>query len=453
MKTTRKKLLSLMLASSMTVGLMSGFALTAQANGTSPTFSGGRGTSENPWKIATAADLKELATAVNDGNDYYGEYFRQVADLDMNAETNIAPIGTLSAHFAGNYDAYGFEISNVSISGVTTGEYTVSGLFGVITGKGSISNLTVNNATISAISGNGTWDQAYAGGIAAFAEDGTVTNCTVRNSTITTAASTSSNTFAGGIVGFAASDNGETTLFTKCASENNSVSSTGYGGGFIGAVISDGDVSFEDVYSAKNSVNAGTKSQAEIGAFLGASQGGDITVKNCFIYDCNVSAANSSGGKVGLFTADEYYGKVNASNSYYYDKNNLAVNAEQAVAKNEQEMKSLAATLGDAFEQGTAYPILKTPVMDAFAEYTQVGDYTGKDDVASAWTVTVTPGTYTIESLDVKVNGQGSDDGAWNGMNITSGTVTFAVAVNLAAVDVSSVTAVVNGSDVTTTFE
>lgn len=89
----------------------------------------------------------------------------------------------------------------------------------------------------------------------------------------------------------------------------------------------------------------------------------------------------------------------------------------------------------------------------ATATYEKVGDYPAQfsgDKPASAWSVTVTPGKSTIDTIDVKVNDKGSEEGTWNGVNITGEPVVFAVAVNLAAADVSSVTAVVNGYDIIT---
>lgn len=99
-----------------------------------------------------------------------------------------------------------------------------------------------------------------------------------------------------------------------------------------------------------------------------------------------------------------------------------------------------------------------TYVPIATAAYEQVGeDYeptSDGDKTASLWKVNVIPGDDTITSLDVKVNGRGSDEGEWTDIPaITNGPVVFAVAVNLAAADVSSVTAVVNGADIAATAE
>ncbi|MBQ3426542.1 MAG: hypothetical protein IJH37_05280 [Clostridia bacterium] len=87
----------------------------------------------------------------------------------------------------------------------------------------------------------------------------------------------------------------------------------------------------------------------------------------------------------------------------------------------------------------------------ATATYENIGDYNyGDDDKASAWSVTVTPGSTAIESIDVKVNGKSSEEGKWED-GVFSGSITFGVAVDKAADEVESVTAVVNDEDVETT--
>jgi len=90
----------------------------------------------------------------------------------------------------------------------------------------------------------------------------------------------------------------------------------------------------------------------------------------------------------------------------------------------------------------------------AGATYAYVDEYTGDqyEGEASAWTVTVEPGSTAIESLDVKVNDQKtSKEGAWTDTVLFGGSVTFGVAVNATADKVTSMTAVVNGADVPAT--
>ena len=331
----------------------------------SPAYSGGTGTEADPYLITTVADWKALADTVNGGENYPGKYFRQTADLDMSGAGSLNPVGTLEHPFAGHYEGDGFAISNaaISVTVVTVDSDTaVAGIFGVLTGKGSISNLRVIRANATATTGDGVWDQAYAGGLVAFAEDCTITDCSVSNSIIT---ASGSNNFAGAFVGFAGAENSEETTFSKCASENNAVNTMGYGGGFIGAIVndtsSDDAISFTDCYSANNTADAGTNSQAAVSAFLGGSQGGNVTAMNCFVYGCNATATGTQATK-SLFNSDTYFGAVNATNCYYCDTNDLPVNAESAAPKTADEMKSLASALGEAFTQGSDYPILLHPV-------------------------------------------------------------------------------------------
>lgn len=104
------------------------------------------------------------------------------------------------------------------------------------------------------------------------------------------------------------------------------------------------------------------------------------------------------------------------------------------------------------------YIMVRQLSTDPTATYSQIGDYTtetGTDDNGSAFTFTVTPGSETITSVGVKVNGIEADRTA--ATEITSGSAVFAVAVDTSADKVESITAVLNGADVeaveTTTVE
>lgn len=352
---TRTKVLSLLLSLVMVLSLVPSLGLTAYADAT---YSGGTGTEADPYLISTVDDWKALAAAVNSGTEYSGKYFKQTANLDMSGVEGLAPVGTMDACFAGNYNGSGFEISNATINVVVTSGNAVAGVFGVLTGGGSISNLKVKSAAITATTGNGGFDSAYAGGLVALAENATIIGCSVSNSTIT---ASGNDTFTGAFVGFAGAENSEKTAFSKCASENNTVNTMEYGGGFIGAIVnetgSDDAISFTDCYSAKNSADAGAHTYGTVGAFLGGSQGGNVTAQNCFVYDCNATATGTGSFK-GVFTADTTYGTVKATNCYYYDTHELTVNAESATSKTADDMKSLASTLGDSFADGDLYPVL-----------------------------------------------------------------------------------------------
>ena len=120
-------------------------------------FSGGDGTSNNPYLIATKEDLKELATVVNnDVLDTSGKYFTVSDNIDC-AGLTFTPIAwTVDHAFRGTFDGNGKTISNLQV------EEDCVGLFGYVY-NGTISNLTLLDCTII---GDNQYRDSYAGALA-----------------------------------------------------------------------------------------------------------------------------------------------------------------------------------------------------------------------------------------------------------------------------------------------
>ena len=113
-------------------------------------FAGGTGTAENPYRIATGAQLAYLASSVNNGETYAGKNFVLTADIDLNKRPWTPIANTLSVVFAGNLDGQGYAVSNVAIGSESAPlESNVFGLFGTTEGK--ISNLHLNTVSIHGI--------------------------------------------------------------------------------------------------------------------------------------------------------------------------------------------------------------------------------------------------------------------------------------------------------------
>jgi len=131
---------------------------------TSSNFAGGEGSFGNPYKIATANQLAQLAYRVNNGERFNGKYFEQTNDIDLSGN-EWTPIGTKSTNpFSGYYDGKYHIISNLLIINTETNSY--QGLFGYIapsdnTLRLDIKRIGVVNSNIS----NG----RTAGGIVGFA--------------------------------------------------------------------------------------------------------------------------------------------------------------------------------------------------------------------------------------------------------------------------------------------
>lgn len=89
-------------------------------------FSGGDGSQEDPYQIATEADLRTLASEVNSGrNNFSGDYFKQTADITFEMNEPIEPIGgpvqgddfkrPNGSCFQGTYDGGMHKIYNLNL--------------------------------------------------------------------------------------------------------------------------------------------------------------------------------------------------------------------------------------------------------------------------------------------------------------------------------------------------
>lgn len=201
-------------------------------------FSGGTGVSgDDPYLIATAADLKDFSSYVNQGwITTNGKYFKlspsSGSTIDCTGLTGFQPIGIEGNEpikFKGTFDGNKKTIKNLSITGIV-GAYV--GLFRCLDG-GTITQLTLDGCTIS----GGTSSSDNIGGIVGNVSSGTVSNCIVQNSAIS-CSENSQNPYVGGIVG--ALEGGEITgcvfqdSYVKAEPSANSGGINSYAGGIVG---------------------------------------------------------------------------------------------------------------------------------------------------------------------------------------------------------------------------
>ncbi len=243
------------------------------------TFSGGSGTSSDPYQIATASDLALLTNSPNYWNS--GIYFVQVNNIDLTAYlayggqgyTNWGikgwfPIGNSSVKFSGNYNGNYFTITGLTINDAA-GYNGADGLFGYVSASGIISNLgIVINGSVAGVSN--------VGGLAG-ENLGTISNC-YSSGTVS-----GSGNYAGELVG-----NNSGTI-NNCYSAGN-VSATGYCGGLVG--IGSGNIT--NCYSMA-SVN-GISGKYFFGGLVGEQNGG--TISDCFAAG-SVAGGDSTGGLIG----------------------------------------------------------------------------------------------------------------------------------------------------------
>lgn len=150
-------------------------------------FSGGNGSKDDPYQIASEADLRTLAEQVDQYNSFAGQYLKQTADITFAAGSTMVPIGgpltdgfnrDMERCFQGEYDGDMHKIYNLNIYDdhqlVVEGDgaHMAVGLFGVLGTKATVKNLIIASGHIYGFSSVG----AIAGRIT----DGvTITRCKI----------------------------------------------------------------------------------------------------------------------------------------------------------------------------------------------------------------------------------------------------------------------------------
>jgi hypothetical protein len=150
-------------------------------------YGGGSGTTEDPYQIATAADLIDLGESPED----YDKHFILMADLDVGLiDPNLlGPIGASRLPFTGTFDGRGHVISNWTYRA----QENCIGVFGYIKqtdpnlglASGFVKDLHLANLTATGL--------YYVGGIAGI-NSGTIASCTV-------SVDISGDRYVGGLVG------------------------------------------------------------------------------------------------------------------------------------------------------------------------------------------------------------------------------------------------------------
>ena len=201
-------------------------ASTACSASAASTYTSGRGTVDNPYQIATSADLIRISTTPA---DWAGTYFSQTADIDLGS-CEWTPIGRVApdSPFSGFYDGGGFDISGLKI---TSRNLPHIGLFGYL------NNSRVENFTLRGdISITGTSPSVFnVGSVAGAARDGTNVISKVR-SEVSVLATTVTRT--GGLVGELAGSVGTIIEYSSYVGSIRVDHTAGNGraGGFVGSI-------------------------------------------------------------------------------------------------------------------------------------------------------------------------------------------------------------------------
>jgi hypothetical protein len=235
-------------------------------------YSGGSGTAQDPYQIATAADLIALGETPAD----YDKHFLLTADIDLDPKLpgrkvfDKAVIGlNWTTPFTGVFDGNGHKISHLTVKG-----QDFLGLFGQLAFGGEVKDLGVADVSIT---GSG----SCVGGLAG-ENQGTVSQCY-------STGAVSGSTNVGGLVGAA----GGESAVTHCYSVG-SVS----GGSYVGGLVGQNGGTVTCCYSTGGVSGAGFRA----GGLVGNNHG--------TVTQCHSIGAVSGGGAVGGLVGDNENGSV-----------------------------------------------------------------------------------------------------------------------------------------------
>jgi hypothetical protein len=300
-------------------------------------YSGGSGTAEEPYGIATKADLLELAGTTTD----YNKCFILTADINMGGQVFTTAIiakdtspssGFQGTAFTGTFDGNSHKIANFTING---GSNDYLGLFGDINNT-EVKNLGLEKISIAA--GN---NSDWLGALAGYNDHGSISNC---YSTVIITGGNESR-YLGGLIGqnfLGNITNCFSTGYVAAKPDSEAVGGlVGYNYGDISHSFFKGDVngSTSSIYigglagrsdfahitdcNTSGSVIAG-ESTWRVGGLIGYNTGMDNTITDCFS-TADVTAIDSwfLGGLIGHCTSGKVSGcsvsgSVTNSNSLWF---------------------------------------------------------------------------------------------------------------------------------------
>ena len=263
-------------------------------------YSGGSGTSGDPYQIATTDDLIELSNTSDD----WDKHFIQTADIAFNADETqedwnnsgsagpvegFSPIGDGTTNFTGDYDGDGYTIDYLYINRSSTDNI---GLFGMIGDNVAINDLAVTNVDIT---GN-----RYTGVLCGRIDglNSLIDNCE-------TSGVLSGLVSCGGMVG---RGNGSISNSSSSVTVNASIISDDWSD--TGGLIGDAKGTISNCYVTGNVTAEGRNT----GGLAGWVREG-ITIEQCFTTgDVTINSSNSTGEAGGL--VGSYSGTSQIINSY-----------------------------------------------------------------------------------------------------------------------------------------
>ena len=202
------------------------------------------------YKIATAADLRNLAAAV-DASATTGKTFRQTADIDLSS-SDFTPIAS-NCQFRGTYDGGSHTISGLTVSS----DYDNAGLFGYVY-QGTVKNVILVSPSVTSTK---TSDISISvGALAGYCVYAIIENCHAVNPTISATGTGSGGKRLGALIGELGIRSSVTNCYYYRGKQSNAI---GYGVGLNGRIIT--NVSAAHLVTPATGVTIQTEMAANLG--------------------------------------------------------------------------------------------------------------------------------------------------------------------------------------------
>ena len=433
MKTSVKKLLSLLLVCLLAVGMVpavahaagdawDGTTLTepAQADGVYQIGTG----AELAWfaQNADASSSAVLTADIDLGNQAWTSMAKLSGSFDGQNHTvkNLNGSNGLFASVIGASNASRAEVKNVTVEGTVSGS---SNNVGAVAGSAYWANISgcINKATVSGAQ--------KVGGIVGYSLQATTTGSFITIEKCRNEGSITGSISVAGILGYA---KGSTLLSGCCNTGSITGSSASYSGGGTGGLV--GYIQgYRDNSYLTDCYNTGAINgkSGYAGGLIGIMYN-NATATNCY----NTGAVTGGSGKIGAIAAYAYNASSSkAVNCYYLDTScsvaatnkTTAIDAGTTV-KTDEEMQAVAfiELLGASYKKGVTYPALEwetveiqTSAYQVTAPATEGITFNGDAEATSAavykFSVTVNDFYEITDAFAVKVNGEALDPASVEG--------------------------------------
>ena len=265
----------------------------------------------NGYELTADIDLLSLLDANNNGRidtttvSVVGKT-HTVIDTSTGQDKSWVPIGDNStgfdeSRFSGIFEGNNHTIANLWVNVSSSSDRVYAGLFGYVSGRTSV--VEIRNIGIISGSIHSSSSSSYSGGLVGYAASSlTIKNCIFSDSD-GVSSSSSSSSYSGGLVG----DSQSTVTITNCTfSGSGGVSSagaSGTSGGLVGRSNSPSTITnctFSDSIGVSSSSSSSSSSFSFSGGVIGNSEA-DLVITNCiFSGSGEISSSSDSSSSVPL---------------------------------------------------------------------------------------------------------------------------------------------------------